>query len=165
MITMCQGSYKDCNMDPSDGCESNTAADPMNCLGCGMKCNLPNAVAGCANGCFIQSCNMGFGNCDNIAANGCEANVAIDKNNCGMGGKVCANVPNGFPGCANSMCIVGGCMNGFADCDMIVANGCESPVAADPNNCGMCGNRCVGLPNAAPACAGNMCVLGACNAG
>jgi Stigma-specific protein, Stig1 len=164
-ITGCQGSYKDCNMDPMDGCESNTAADPMNCTACGMKCNLPNAVAGCANGCFVQSCNMGFGNCNNNPADGCEANLAIDKANCGTCGKVCANVPNGFPGCANSTCIVGGCIAGFDDCDLQVPNGCESKVDSDPNNCGMCGKVCPLPPNATAACTNNVCGLGMCNAG
>jgi hypothetical protein len=164
-ITGCQGSYKDCNMDPMDGCEANTASDPGNCTACGMKCNLPNAVAGCANGCFVQSCNMGFGNCDNNPMNGCEANLTIDKGNCGTCGKVCANVPNGFPGCAAGMCIVGGCIAGFDDCDMQVPNGCETNLAIDKGNCGMCGKVCPNPPNAAAACTNSMCGLGACNAG
>jgi hypothetical protein len=31
-------------------------------------------------------------------------------------------------------------------------------------NCGDCNNLCTGFPNAAPACDGGTCALGACNA-
>jgi Cys-rich repeat protein len=164
-ITGCQGSYKDCNVDPMDGCEANTTSDPNNCTMCGMKCAVPNGVAGCANGCFVQMCNAGFGNCNNNPADGCETNVAIDKANCGTCGKVCANVPNGFPGCAMGICIVGGCIAGFDDCDKQVANGCEATLTTDKNNCGMCGKVCPNPPNGTAACANSACGLGGCNAG
>jgi hypothetical protein len=37
-IDTCAPGYDDCNMDPSDGCETNLATDPMNCSACDMAC-------------------------------------------------------------------------------------------------------------------------------
>jgi hypothetical protein len=37
-----------------------------------------------------------------------------------------------------------GCVTGFADCDRIATNGCETSIFTDPNNCGACGKVCPG---------------------
>jgi hypothetical protein len=41
--------------------------------------------------------------------------------------------------CDSSGCI---CVAGFADCDGTLANGCETNIASDVNNCGACGASC-----------------------
>jgi hypothetical protein len=43
-------------------------------------------------------------------------------------------------------------------------DGCETNAAADPNNCGTCGNACV-LPNATASCVGGACQVGVCSPG
>lgn len=106
--------------------------------GCGLggcsPCFVSNGVANCSarlGTCAIASCNPGFADCVNGYADGCETNIAGDMNNCGQCGMVCSqSVPNGKPGCAASRCVVGSCNDGWADCDGIASNGCETPCAA-----------------------------------
>jgi hypothetical protein len=64
--------------------------DPM---ACGPSCGAcpvgANAAAVCqADTCSMQ-CNVGFGDCNHAAADGCEANFATDPRNCGGCGKAC----------------------------------------------------------------------------
>jgi hypothetical protein len=67
--------------------------------------------------------------------------------------------------CAASACVIGGCGAGFADCDGVSGNGCETAVRdTDANNCGGCGIRCA-FANAGATCVGGACALGACAAG
>jgi hypothetical protein len=47
------------------------------------------------------ACNAGFGNCDAMTANGCEAVFVSDPLNCGVCGKSCAGQP-----CVNGVCAV-----------------------------------------------------------
>ena len=52
---------------------------------------------------------------------------------------------------------------GYYDCDNDLTNGCETHIAADPNNCGTCWNVCtVGDP---PTCSNGMCSSGECAGG
>lgn len=37
-----------------------------------------------------------------------------------------------------------GCASGFANCDGLHTNGCESKLSQDPSNCGTCGTNCLG---------------------
>src|SRR5690606_33186900 len=55
---------------------------------------------GSCQGCSI-ACNAGFGDCNNAAADGCEAGLAADKNNCGACGKKCA----GAQSCVDGVCL------------------------------------------------------------
>ncbi len=43
---LCQVGYSDCNNDPTDGCETNTASDPNHCGACGLSCKDVACVAG-----------------------------------------------------------------------------------------------------------------------
>jgi len=64
-----------------------------NCGSCGNECKtfLPNAQGSeCAGGkCVVSGCDSGFGDCDQSAVNGCEANLLLDANNCGSCGTKC----------------------------------------------------------------------------
>jgi hypothetical protein len=109
----------------------------------------------CENGgCFVPGyCTTFFADCDGIAANGCETNVAFDVNNCGMCYFVCT-VPNATPSCTWGKCTIGMCNAGYLDCNASPSDGCEVDGQTDPANCGMCGNACA---------AGHLCAGGACN--
>lgn len=163
-VTGCTGSNKDCNGNAGDGCEVDVSSDPKNCTACGMACSLPNAVAACMNGCAIQSCAAGYADCDKMVQNGCEVFLHGDLNNCGACGSVCAP-QNAVPACAMGLCKVGACVQGFADCDKMAANGCEVNTLGDVANCGYCGSKCAALQNATPACLMGTCGVGACAMG
>ncbi len=62
-------------------------------------------------------------------------------------------IPNGTGLCNNSVVSVDSCSKGFADCDKDPANGCETDIFNDPENCGSCGNECSTL---------EICKLGWC---
>lgn len=158
-IGSCSGTYRDCNNTPTDGCETDSASDPLHCGACGQRCDLQNAVAGCsASSCTIASCVGAYRDCNNVPADGCEINSASDANNCGSCGNKCPGVPNGVPGCTAGLCGIGSCNAPFRDCNNAVADGCEVNTAGDVNNCGACGNKCPTPANAASA----SCSAGAC---
>ncbi|MDC3953641.1 hypothetical protein [Polyangium jinanense] len=125
----------------NDTCVS--ADDPA--FGCGTgctPCNVPHATAACVSGaCAVGTCNAGFSDCDGLATSGCESDTATDPNNCGACGTVCT-APNAMPTCAASMCGVGPCTPGFADCDMMAETGCETNTESDPQHCGGCDSAC-----------------------
>jgi hypothetical protein len=141
-----------------------TGSDPMNCHGCGHVCPpWPHATAGCFGGlCGIGECAPGWGDCDQLTANGCEIDLANDPLNCGACGAGCT-VPNGTAACAAQHCAVGACDTGFADCDHSVSNGCETMVSSDPANCGGCAMACAPA-HATGSCAGGACSLTRCDA-
>jgi Stigma-specific protein, Stig1 len=164
-VAGCQGGFRDCNGIALDGCEADITGDLNHCGGCGMRCSFANAQAACMNGaCMMLGCLQGFANCDGFQFNGCEVNLAANAQNCGVCGKSCPAVPNGFPGCVMSVCGLGGCIQGFDDCDKQVANGCEIAIATDVNNCGVCGMRCPVPANATASCLNGQCAF-TCNAG
>jgi hypothetical protein len=80
----CQAGYQNCNNVSADGCEVNLTQSPTNCGACGNVCpGVPNGTPGCTNStCGIGTCNANFGDCDGNAANGCEADLLTDNNNC-----------------------------------------------------------------------------------
>ncbi len=164
-IGNCLVNFADCDGNPVNGCEASVLSDVGNCGTCGNACGQPaNGVAACTNGsCTIASCNAGFVDCDGKFANGCEVNVAGDPMNCGGCGKAC-KAANATPLCANGACALGPCSAGFADCDKVIADGCEIAVSGDLANCGTCGHAC-SAPNGAPSCMGGACGIASCNKG
>jgi Cys-rich repeat protein len=142
----------------------NPQSDTANCGMCGMACTAANAMSTCAMGsCGVGTCNAGFGNCDMMAANGCETNLNTTAAHCGRCGSVCPAVANATPTCAMGTCGFT-CNPGFANCDGNAANGCEVNVATSATNCGRCGNACPAATNAAPACTAGTCGV-TCNMG
>jgi hypothetical protein len=101
-IAACIGSYQDCNAMPGDGCEVDTDHDPQHCGGCtAQPCVVPNAAPDCAAGhCAVRSCNTGFGDCNGLAGDGCEANLMTDSTNCGKCHVACATGTT----CQNGAC-------------------------------------------------------------
>jgi hypothetical protein len=128
----------------------------MNCSKCGKVCPAgPNGPGSCSLGiCSAAGCPGGKGDCDHVAANGCEVDLTSDVNNCGACGAVCPTVANGVRNCSGSVCGVASCTANFGNCDGNGANGCESNTLTDPNNCGGCGRVC---PATTPVCQAGTC--------
>ncbi len=158
----CFAGYKLCEKDcvptddPSYGCATTSCA----------PCALPNAAAVCIGGaCGLGDCTPGFADCDATPGTGCETNIGADPRHCGS----CVNDCFALPGATNWACSAGSCAPsqcpiGQGDCDGNAANGCETNVLSDANNCAFCTNVCV-LAHAGPACSGGACVVGTCDSG
>jgi hypothetical protein len=52
-------------------------------------------------------------------------------------------------------------MAGFGDCNRVTTDGCETPLATNLANCGMCGRTC-SLANARAACVDGACLVAGC---
>ena len=141
------------------------AYDINNCGACGNVCNFAHANPYCQNGVCSYYCLTGYGDCDNMAANGCETNLTNNLSNCGTCGHVCLPLPNSTVACVSSACGIGSCNAGYANCDNMTANGCEVNITNNLNNCGGCGVVCPGYPNANASCVSSACSMGTCNAG
>jgi len=162
-VSKCTAPYEDCDGDPSNGCETNTRTDPVNCGGCGKACVDTNGTPSCSGGACQITCNTGFDDCDDDRANGCEKDTTRDVNNCGGCGKIC-DAKNGTPFCKAGVCGISNCPAGFGDCNGDPADGCETDLTADGNNCKTCGNVCK-VANGSAACVASACKLTACDPG
>jgi hypothetical protein len=160
-IGMCNQGFADCDKLVVNGCEIDTAMDLANCGGCGKVCAVANGTPVCTMGaCTIGGCTKNFSDCDKMVGDGCEVNYTVDVNNCGGCNMKCQAVANATASCGGAMCKAI-CANGFVDCDMQYANGCEVSTQTDVNNCGGCGKVCV-LANATPKCTAGACGVAAC---
>ena len=109
----------------------------------------------------ICDCAVGTMDCDADARGICETLTDSDPNNCGGCGNLdsafdCAGAPNVSGGfCIGGVCVGRECDDGFDDCGP--TPGCETPVSADPMNCGSCGRQCDGPNVQAFACTDGEC--------
>lgn len=151
----CDAGKADCDGNPANGCEADLNADKQNCGTCKMLCpGGMNTDGVCASGKCGFACIAPFAACDGDLKNGCEVNTDTDAKNCGFCKNACPSGPNGTAACQLGACGFS-CTPGFADCDKQAANGCETQMGSDPNNCGVCGKACVGkCVNGACECAG-----------
>jgi hypothetical protein len=63
--------------------------------------------------------------------------------------------------CAAGSCAVEACAAGFADCDGVASNGCESNLPTSVDHCGQCGRPCA-LADATSTCKAGACLVAAC---
>jgi hypothetical protein len=139
----CPTGFADCDGNPANGCEVNTATDLGNCGGCGMLCGSTNASPTCSAGVCTLNCNTmpySFANCDGIAANGCETNTTTDVSNCGGCGNVCST-NHATATCGSGACGVVACATGWGNCNSNITDGCETDLTS-VSNCGACGINC-----------------------
>ncbi|MEI8259332.1 MAG: fibrinogen-like YCDxxxxGGGW domain-containing protein [Deltaproteobacteria bacterium] len=155
MVGGCSAGFADCNGTASDGCEVHVrGTDASNCGACGTACEFANASASCAAGaCVLGACAAGFGDCDGVAANGCETNLGTSATSCGTCAHACSAPASATAACVAGSCGLGACSAGFGDCDGNATNGCEVDVGASSTNCGRCGMVCA---------SGLTCLLGVC---
>lgn len=146
----CGAGYHACG----SACGDDTS--PETCGTSCTPCSLANAVAICtsAGSCAIGSCVSGWGDCNGVSSDGCEAHVAVDPTQCGASCTDCS-VANGTPGCSGGQCTVASCTASYGDCDGIAANGCETNLLVSTANCGACGHDCL--------FSGSTCTSGQCS--
>jgi hypothetical protein len=152
-IRTCAAGRGDCDMNNNNGCETNIDTSVQHCGACGMACNTPRATPNCNNGmCTIGSCNAGFGDCNRMVVDGCEAPLNTVAN-CGACGRACA-LANATAACMPPQgCVIAACTMGFGNCDGNNLSGCETNLNTSNQNCGACGRNCR---------AGTNCVMGMC---
>jgi hypothetical protein len=160
----CSAGWADCDAMAANGCETNTLTDPKNCGSCNNACVESNGTAICMSGvCALGPCNAGWLNCSGKLSDGCNIDGQTDPNNCGGCDVVC-NVPGMSNMCINGMCSMNPCTPGFADCNGLPADGCETNLLTSVTNCGVCGFVC-NAPHGTPACASGVCTIATCNVG
>ena len=152
----CGAGWGDCDGMRANGCETDVTTDRRNCGACGTACDAPNASGSCVAGRCAFTCNTGFGDCDGLAANGCEVNLNNTIAHCGRCGNVCPNAVNGTPTCSAGACAYV-CNGGYGDCDGVRSNGCETDTTNNAEHCSRCGNVCPGYVNGVPSCIGSTC--------
>ncbi|MBP6832410.1 MAG: hypothetical protein KA978_16610 [Deltaproteobacteria bacterium] len=152
---VCASGFADCNGLPADGCETSPATDMGNCGACGIACSFANAAPQCVEGaCGFSVCDMGYADCDGQPANGCEVALGTDAGNCGGCGTRCSYA-HATGVCGSSVCALGACDAGWADCDGDPANGCEVSLTSDLAHCGTCATACAAAPHATATCGGS----------
>ena len=129
--------------------------DPL--FGCGetscIPCSLPNSTATCAgSGCVVASCDPGYADCDQDAADGCETDLSQPAH-CGVCNAKC---PPTAPDCtpsAGSFACATGCGSGAPT---LCGNQCVSLQTA-LDDCGACNNACRTVANGQATCTGGEC--------
>ncbi len=163
-VASCDMGFGDCDMNATNGCETDTRATTAHCGACGVACpSRDNALTACASGRCVIACLAGFADCDGDDSNGCEVDTRSTLAHCGACGRACAPA-NAAGACAMGACTVSTCNMGFGDCDMSASNGCETDTRATAAHCGACGRLCPARPHATATCAAGACGI-ACEAG
>ena len=169
----CVAGWTNCNTTAPDtnGCETNTAADPDHCGGCSTVCSSNNMqTRTCASNTCNGQCAAGFADCNgNKQTDGCETPITT-ASNCGGCGVACDTLHSTGAACSGGTCTYTGCATGYADCDTATpnTNGCETHTDVDLNNCGGCGYKCadhVGANVTGYTCTAGACVITSCTAG
>jgi hypothetical protein len=142
---VCPSGEKTCNIAGTRRCVSlsdpTTGCGRPSCTPCALK-NVSLHFCDRANVCQVSVCASGFADCDSVK-DGCETETAFDVLNCGTCDMACATPPNAVgPACMRGACEIGGCLKGFADCNLIVRDGCEVELMRDARHCGACNHPC-----------------------
>jgi hypothetical protein len=103
-VSGCAAPALSCQGGAVDACETDSSTDVNNCGACGILCEaVANGTPVCQNSnCGIGSCSSGYGDCNGLLADGCEAGLTGDLNNCGSCGRACA---------ASETCAAGTCID------------------------------------------------------
>lgn len=103
--------------------------------------------------CVETKCPSPFATCPGGGA--CTTNLTNDVDHCGACGAACPRTTrqaNGTYLCSEGQCKIA-CSAFRADCNGLIADGCETPTYSDAKNCGGCGVSCA---------EGDLCWKGAC---
>lgn len=145
-----QSLARNCNGLLEDGCEVTIHTD-ANCAGCNDTCS-PGTH------CRQHPTNMNMYVClADAPPESCDS-----PNSCGTCGHECPGLRGAHFNAACTQGICGGeCQFGYADCNNLLADGCEVNARVDNRNCGACGNAC--LPE--QVCFQGTCQVAPCDGG
>lgn len=122
--------------DDGDPCTEDEACNGMGgCLGAPVVCTVEHGEATCTDGACEGplECEAGWGDCDDDASNGCEANLESDDH-CGACNEPCAAGPHvEATSCDAGTCTIA-CEDPWEDCNGDLEDGCEIPTGV-PNQC------------------------------
>ncbi len=140
----CEAGFGDCDQGRPD-CETplNTS---LHCGSCGAECAGSTPLCAVVDG--RQVCTAG---CTVASPDRCGSRCvdrAVDRFNCGACDRTC-DFRHAAATCRAGQCVMGTCLDGFADCNRDTRDGCEAPLDT-ATNCGICGVQCAG---ATPLCA------------
>jgi hypothetical protein len=131
----CSGGRVECGMACVD-----IDTDPSHCGGCGVACLAGlHQTTMCSARLCVGDCDEGWEDCDLDPSNGCEQSLD-DVASCGGCGMAC-DFANASESCVARTCTLGACDPGFADCNAVASDGCETPLDS-PTDCGGCGIAC-----------------------
>lgn len=154
-VLRCDPGFEDCDGDATNGCEA-ALSKPGHCGDCDRACGGPTPFCeeretGYA---CVASCEPG-----RTACGGSCVDVTSDPLRCGDCDTRCEAPPNAVATCMGGACDFE-CDPGYANCDGVAANGCESSLR-ELANCGRCGARCE-RPGAVTSCATGSCEIVGC---
>jgi hypothetical protein len=155
---VCGADEADCDGQSRNGCEADLRGDDRHCGTCGNTCRAgAHQSSRCAARRCEARCDEGWADCDNNAANGCEADLtALEScgacgNRCVDGAVCAASVEGGARryACATTCA---------ADAPTRCGDACVD-TRSDVAHCGACGNACAAGPNAEARCVDGRCAL------
>jgi hypothetical protein len=151
----------DCTISPnSPHCE----ATRHQCVECTAAAPCADATKACSpSGSCVESCATKPCSAGRECCSGLCLDLTSDILNCGGCDKRCDS-QNGTAKCVSSAC-QSECANGFANCDQVANNGCETSTRTLAH-CGSCTGNCDKIKNAADlTCASGSCSFTNCAAG
>ena len=149
-VVSCSLGWGDCNGQILDGCEVNTMTSSWHCGACGNACpSRPHASNSCDLGQCTLSCDLGWGDCNDVNEDGCEADLSLPAH-CGSCSNECPTRPHATTTCDQGVCGFT-CDGGWADCNTHAYDGCESDLGSVAT-CGACTVQCPQPANATAVC-------------
>lgn len=90
-VGACVTGRGNCDGKVLNGCEADLASDPEHCGACAAPCAPNHGKGTCSVGvCELTGCDTGWADCDGMASNGCEVDLANSSASCGSCGAAVA---------------------------------------------------------------------------
>lgn len=126
-ILACADPYENCDLDPSNGCETNTNTAVQYCGDCSSNClnlfaskhvDLSSVVCIDNGTCSYSRCDDNFIDCNSFTIDGCETNPLTSINHCGDCHTDCSSLMNtNIVRCTDGECEIILCTPGFVNCN------------------------------------------------